>query len=81
MSPIKRVLGFWIRREACRLSALAMQGEFSDGDISQRLWSLTVFFELYMRRGSEGTLADFGPKGPVELKEVERWDTEPPAGN
>lgn len=71
MMVFYRLFGFWIRREACRLSALAMQGEFSDGDISQRLWSLTVFFERYMLMGAEGTLEDFGPKEPVDLKAVE----------
>jgi hypothetical protein len=66
-----RIFDFWLRREACRLSAIAMQGEFSDGDIAQRLWSLTVFFETYMREGAEGTRADFGPKEPTELRQVE----------
>ena len=37
-----------------------------------RLWSITVFFETYMIGGSAGTVADFGPKKPIEIKAVER---------
>jgi hypothetical protein len=66
-----RLFGFWIRREACRLSALAMQGEFSDGAIASRLWALTVFFESYMLEGADGTMEEFGPKEPVPLQAVE----------
>lgn len=61
------LFGFWIRREACKMAAIAMQGEFNDDAICPRLWSLTVFFENYMRDGASGTSEDFGPKEPVQL--------------
>ena len=32
--------------------------------------SATVFFERYMMDGASGTLEEFGPNDPVELKEV-----------
>lgn len=65
-----KLFGFFIRREACRLSALALQGEVANGDIAQRLWSLTVFFEKYMCDGADGTHEDFGPKEPVTLHTI-----------
>lgn len=68
---ISRLIGFWIRREACRMTALAMQNHTADDPLCPRAWSIAVFFELYMRHGSEGTQDDFGPKEPAELKAVE----------
>jgi hypothetical protein len=63
-----RLLGFCVRREACRLAAQAVQGPWSkDRDIAHLLWSLTVFFEDYMLKGAANTQEDFGPKEPVEL--------------
>lgn len=65
---IYRLFGFWVRREACRLAAQAVQGPWSkDRDVSHLLWSLTVFFESYMERGAADTQQDFGPKEPVDL--------------
>lgn len=66
----KAILGYWVRREACRLAAIAMQGQCAEGDISSRAWSLCVYFEMYIRVGAEGTEEDFGPKEPVVLKAV-----------
>ena len=64
----KRLLGFWIRREACRMAAEAVRGPWSEGrDVAHLLWSLTVFFEEYMRKGAVATRADFGPKDAVDL--------------
>lgn len=65
------MFGFWIRREACRLAAQAMNGQCNEGDVGRRLWALAIFFEQYMRGGAEGTLADFGYKEPVKLGAVE----------
>ena len=61
---------FLVRREACRLAAIAMQGDCKEGDIAQRVWSLAVFFEQYMLTGAKGTRDDFGPKEPVKLEAV-----------
>ena len=63
-----RVFGYFVRREACRLAAQAAQGPWSQGrDVSHLLWSLTVFFELYLRHGGDETQKDFGPKEVIEL--------------
>jgi len=59
--------GLAIRREACRLAAVVAAGNPMTGP---RLWSLTVFFEEYMRRGATGTMANFGPTAPVNLEVV-----------
>lgn len=67
-----RLFGFWIRREACRMAAIAMQNHRAEDELCPRAWSLAVFFESYMAHGSEWTRDDFGPKEPVELKRVER---------
>lgn len=65
----RAALHFWVRREACKLAALAFQN-FACDDSAQHLWSLAVFFETYMHEGAEGTAEDFGPKEPVELRAV-----------
>lgn len=62
------MFGFMVRREACRMAAIAMQGDCKEGDVANRLWSLATFFEMYMRSGAEGTREDFGPKEPVKLE-------------
>jgi hypothetical protein len=67
--PVERVFAFWVRWQACKMAALAIQNQ-DKTDCIPLLWSMTVFFESYMWVGSEGTHADFGPKEPVELKEV-----------
>lgn len=44
-----RLLGYFIRRDACRLAAQAFYGNApADGTYTPRLWSLTVFFEQYV---------------------------------
>lgn len=66
----KRICGFWIRREACRMTAIAMQNHTAADEICPRAWSLAVFFETYMLEGAEGTQQDFGPKEPVQIVAV-----------
>jgi hypothetical protein len=66
---MKRLFAFWIRREACRMAALAIQNHTED-EIVPRAWTLAVFFENYMREGAEGTQAEFGPLPAVELSVV-----------
>lgn len=65
-----RIFGYFVRREACRLAAKAAQGQCGDGPVAERLWSLCVFFEMYLVQGAEGTLQDFGYKEPVTLAPV-----------
>ena len=62
--------GYWVRKEACRLASQAAQGQCGDGPVAQRLWSLCVFFETYLREGADGTQADFGYKEPVTLMDI-----------
>jgi hypothetical protein len=69
------IKNFWIRREACRLAALAMQHADYNEAVCPMLWSMTVFFESYLHYGSEGTATDFGPKEPVELEAVRAGST------
>lgn len=70
---MKRLIGFLIRREACRLAATSIRThEVSDGSYAPMLWCLTVFFEQYLRDGAEGTKDDFGPKEPVNLEEIKK---------
>lgn len=52
------------------MAAVTLQGDLMNGDICQRLWSASVFFEQYMLEGADGTQDDFGPKDAVELKAV-----------
>ena len=61
-----------IRVTACKLAARVMSGrnERSDEGIAPSIWSVTVFFESYIREGAEGTREDFGPKDPIELRDV-----------
>ena len=65
---IYRLLGYWIRRDACRLAAQALRATDVEDGYAPRIWSLAVFFEKYLLEGAEGTAEDFGPKDPVELK-------------
>lgn len=58
---------FKIRREACRLAALALRATDAAESYAPRIWSLAVFFEMYLRDGAEGTRKDFGPPKPVKL--------------
>jgi len=68
-----RLMGWWIRLQACRMAAQVMQsqgmGTPEEGPCP-KLWSSVVFFERYIMEGAEGTCDDFGPKEPVELKAV-----------
>jgi len=70
------LFGWWFRWQACKLAALAVNGwnNGADEGITPRLWSVTVFFEMYMTGGSAATHEDFGPKEPVELREVTASD-------
>ncbi len=72
-SWLRRAFGFWVRREACRMAALAIQNQ-DKTDCIPLLWSMTVFFESYMWDGSVGTRDSFGPKEPVELRSVDQED-------
>lgn len=65
-----RLFGWWVRWQACKMAAVTLQGDLMNGDICQRLWSASVFFEQYMLEGADGTQDDFGPKDAVELKAV-----------
>ncbi len=62
---------FKIRREACRLAAQALRSGETENGYTPRLWSLVVFFEVYLREGAEGTKKDFGPPAPVKLKKAQ----------
>ena len=50
------------------MAAQVMAACGDEEGLCPRMWSLTVFFEMYMTTGSAGTLEDFGPKEPVEIK-------------
>lgn len=54
------------------MAALAIQNHTDESCIAPRVWSLTVFFELYMMQGAENTKEDFGPKEPVALASVKQ---------
>lgn len=66
-----RLFGFWIRREACKMAAVAIQNHTDEDEIAPRVWSLAVFFENYMCEGAAATQADFGPKEPAQLKAID----------
>lgn len=67
-----KIFGWWYRWQACKMAAEVMSGrnERSNEGIVPLLWSVTVFFEMYLTSGSEGTIEDFGPKEPIQLKDV-----------
>lgn len=67
-----RLFGWWVRWQACKMAAQVVAGwnNGPDEGITPRIWSVTVFFENYICEGAKGTQEDFGPKEPVELKEV-----------
>ncbi len=60
-----------IRTEACRCAAMVMAHR-PEEPYAPALWSLAVFFESYIAKGSGRTLKDFGPKDPVKLAPVDR---------
>lgn len=69
--------GFWIRREACKMAAVAVQGSLNgDVNIANLLWSMSAFFEAYMCEGCAGTREGFGPKEPVTLADVKAGRSE-----
>ena len=70
MPRIKNLFAFWVRWQACKMAACAIQNQ-DKTDCIPLLWSMTVFFESYIWEGSAGTRASFGPKEPIDLKEVE----------
>lgn len=67
-----RLFGWWYRWQACKMAAQVVAGwnNGPDEGITPRIWSVTVFFERYMTMGGDGTQEDFGPKEPVELRDV-----------
>jgi len=60
-----------VRTEACRMAAQVMAGRPGDTP-APLLWSLSVFFEMYIAQGCDATAEDFGPKKPVKLKAVSK---------
>ena len=68
-----RLFGWWVRWQACKMSARAVAGwnNGPDEGLTPRLWSVTVFFEKYICDGSAGTAEEFGPNEPIELSSVE----------
>lgn len=67
-----RLFGWWYRWQACKLAATVVSGwnNGPDAGITPRLWSVTVFFELYLQHGAEGTHEEFGPSDPVKLRDT-----------
>ncbi len=67
-----RVFGWWVRWQACKMASqtVAAWREAPNEGLAPKIWSVTVFFEQYMLKGADGTKDDFGPKEPVELKNV-----------
>lgn len=61
--------GYEVRRDALALAAEAFKsGAVNHDNPGSDLWSLAVFFESYLCSGAEGTMRQFGPRGPVKLK-------------
>lgn len=67
---LKNIFHMYVRYKACGLAAQAISGWNTDDGICPRMWSLTVFFEQYIHEGAIGTMEDFGPKEPVDLRDV-----------
>jgi hypothetical protein len=66
-----RLFGWWYRWQACKLAALTMSNRHNEDEgICPNLWSAAVFFELYLLNGANETQEEFGPKEPIELKEI-----------
>lgn len=64
------MMGFVIRYLACSLAARALRATDVEDGYAPRIWSLAVFFEMYLRGGADATRDDFGPRAPVALAEV-----------
>jgi len=64
------------RIKACELAAQTLMSE--DEPYMPALWSLCVFYEMYIERGADGTAKDFGPakakRAPV-IKLVPKRET------
>jgi hypothetical protein len=43
----------------------------SDDAMTPLLWSTTVFFDRYLLLGADGTIDDFGPREPIQLRSIE----------
>jgi hypothetical protein len=69
---VYRIFGWWYRWQACKMAALVMSNRNhpDDRSLAPIAWSMAVFFELYMTTGAEGTSEEFGPKEPIELRDV-----------
>jgi hypothetical protein len=70
MSKRTKIGDIVIRLEACRLAADALHAMDIDEGYTPRLWSLCVFFEMYLRGGAKATREEFGPKFSEALKVV-----------
>lgn len=67
-----RIVGRRVRTKACELAATVLSTRKETEALAPLAFSLTVFFESYIWSGSSATAKDFGPKGPVKLREVRR---------
>lgn len=52
------------------MAAQALRATDVGDGYTPRIWSLAVFFERYLLYGGDGTLEDFGPKAPADIKIV-----------
>lgn len=55
------------RIEACKMVATVLSGK-DEQPIIPYAWSLAVFFEQYIAKGAKGTIKEFGPKEPTEIR-------------
>lgn len=63
------------RKRAAKLAALALSGGNAPLEgWAPTIWSLTVFFEEYIRKGALRTRKDFGPRDKPLLKIVRSID-------
>jgi len=67
-----RFIGRRVRTKACELAAMVLSTRKETESLSPLAFSLAVFFELYIMSGASAVAKDFGPKGPVKLREVRR---------
>ncbi len=58
-----------VRTNACRFAAAVMASRPSI-ELTPTIFSLAVFFEAYIAKGSAATAKDFGPKKPAKLRMV-----------
>ena len=69
-----RLFGWWYRWQACKMAA-TLCADSEAVALVPRLWSATVFFEKYMTDGADGTVEEFGPKEPADLKFIDEQAT------